>query len=711
MDKYIRYTGFVLDKLDYIFKDKVTVSGTENIPKENPIMFTSNHFTRLETLLLPYFCNRYSGKLARSLADKGLFSGKGGFTEYLERTGTLSTDNPNRDEIITGDLLTGENNWIIYPEGNMMKNKKVTFEKGKFMLHLKDKVRSLFTGSAVLAINSQLLRGELLKDADAATMAKYFITGKAISPLPTAIVPVNISYYPIRPGGNKLQLWIGKFIKNVSARMSEEMDIETNILAGANMHIHFCKPIYVNEYIARTKAVADKIPLISAERKREFIINFYRHKLTTTFMRAVYNHVAINLDHIFAMTLYFYDKDEIHIKELISRIYLNIKDLQKIEHFHMHQSVKLNVFKVLAGKEYEPLKSILDLARSEGIIMGGEEYEYLQINRAAFNNEYEFHNIRLKNVMKILINEMMLLDEVTDVIKANAAKTNADISQRIFDKLLRTDIHNFEKDYEKLKSPLSTKQEFGKPFFLKGKDNKVGIVLSHGYKASPEEIRPLAEYLNSLGYNIYGVRLHGHGTSPENLQTTSWLKWYDSYMRGVVALDQICDSVIFAGFSTGGLLSLYTAAQHPDICRGVISINAALKLQDIRVRLVKVVNFWNEISDKFRGHAIKEYIEDTPEHPETNYSRNYIKGVNELGKLMKRTKESLDEVISPTLVMQSKGDPIVKPESGKMIYSEIHSREKELIEPDLKNHVIVRGDVSEPVFKPISDFINHLMHK
>lgn len=708
VDKYIRYTGFVLGKLEDIFKDKVTVSGEENIPKEYPIMFTANHFTRAETLLLPYFCNKYTGKMARSLADKKLFSGKNAFTEYLERTGTLSTDNPNRDEIIISDLITGENNWIIYPEGNMIKNKKVTFEKGKFYLHLKDSVRSMYTGSAVLAIKSQLIRRHLEVDDDIAAREKYFLKDKKLSTRPTAIVPINISYYPIRPGENKLKHWIGKFIKNVSDRMAEEMDIETNILANANMHIHFCKPIFVDEFISKSKFIADKIPLVSKDRKDEFIINYYRHRLTTAFMRSVYQHVTINLDHIFALTLYYYDKDEIHIKEFISRIYLNIKAIQKLPNYYLHPSVKLNVFKVLAGKEYEPLNSILQLARSEGIIVGGEGYEYLQINRKAFDNEYEFHNIRLKNVMKILVNEVSLLDDVVNVVRQNAQKSNTDVSGEIFNYLLASDINNFEKDYEKYKSPRSKPHDFGKPFFLKGVNNKVGIVLSHGYKASPEEVRPLANYLNEKGYNVYCVRLHGHGTSPENIENTSWLKWYDSYMRGVVALDQVCERVIFAGFSTGGLLSLYAAAKHPDICQGVISINAALKLQDIRVRFAKVVNFWNEISDKFRGHGIKDYIEDTPENPEINYSRNYIKGVTELGKLMKRVRLHLAEVMLPAFIIQSSKDPIVKPESGRIILNEIHSRRKKLLEPELEKHVIVRGDVEKAVYEPIYSFINSL---
>jgi esterase/lipase/1-acyl-sn-glycerol-3-phosphate acyltransferase len=711
----IKSTGFVLEMLEGLFKDKITVSGTENIPLDRPVLFTANHFTRAETLFLPYICHKYTGKIARSLADGGLFKGKIG--EFLSKTGTLATDDPSRDEIIVGDLITGESNWIIYPEGNMMKNKKVTFDNGKYFLHLKDKTRSIFTGSATLALESQLLREEMLVERDRMTCWKYFITDeKKIHPLPTTIVPVNITYYPIRPGENKLKGWLRKKKKGVlHPRMDEELEIEGNILAEANMHIHFGKPICVAEYIRSSKVLSDEEHKdLPRDKRHSVIINHYRHKLTTDFMGGVYNNLHVNLDHIFALTLFHFPKEEVHINELISRVYLNIKAIQRMPQYQLHSSLKIDVFKVLAGKEFPALKSIFDLAISEGIIIGGEGNEFLRVNRSAFEDEHEFHNIRQKNIMKMLVNDISLLDDVVKVVKTYADVPQEEIAQEIFNFLFQGDLENFDRDYEKYHSELSKPKAIGRPFFLKADNNKIGVVLSHGYKAAPEEIRQLAEYLHKNGCNVYGVRLHGHGTAPINLKHTAWQKWYDSYMRGVVALEQVCDKVVFAGFSTGGLMSLYTAAQQPTKCHGVISINAAAKLQDIRVRFVKVVNFWNEMLDKFSGKTGSlDYVEDTPENPHINHSINYIKGVAELGKLISKTNEALPKVFAPCMIIQSQNDPIVKPSSGKIIYNQIHAREKIYLEPDLDKHVIVRGEknIENLVFAPILEFIRNICTK
>ncbi len=710
MHFYMKSTGLALEFLENIFGDKVTVSGAENVPKDRPVMFVANHFTRSETLFLPYIVHKHTGKVARSLADGKLFVGFMG--EFLAKTGTMATDDPSRDEIIIGDLITGENNWIIYPEGNMMKNKKVTFDRGKFFLHLKDNVRSLFTGTASMTIKAELLRQDLLKERNRLNCWKYFINDSVpISPQPVTVVPVSITYYPIRPGENKMMNWMAKRAKgNLHPRMAEELEIEGNILAEANMTVHFGNPICVNEYINSSKifmATAKKEP--DDEKRHSLIINNYRHKLTTEFMGDVYNNVSINLDHIFALTLYFFPKTEVHIRELMSRVYLNIKAIQHAPHHRMHDSVKLDVFKVLAGKQFPALKSIFDLAVKEGIIVGGEQNEFLTVNREAFENEYEFHNIRQKNIMKMLVNEMLLLDDVVRVVKTYADVPQEDISQEIFNFLYESDKLRFERDYEKYKSELSKPREFGAPFFLKG-DNKIGIVLAHGYKASPEEVRPMAEFLNKQGYSVYGVRLHGHGTAPVNLKHTAWQKWYDSYMRGVVALEQVCEKVIFAGFSTGGLVSLYTAAQHPDKCHGVVSINAAAKLHDIRVRFVKAVNFWNELVDKFTGKSGGlDFIEDQPENPHINYSINYVKGVNELGKLIARTMNSLDKVYVHSLIIQSPHDPIIKAESGEIIFNKIRARSKQLVKPEIEKHVIIRdAEAERKVFLPILDFIKSI---
>ena len=162
-------------------------------------------------------------------------------------------------------------------------------------------------------------------------------------------------------------------------------------------------------------------------------------------------------------------------------------------------------------------------------------------------------------------------------------------------------------------------------------------------------------------------------------------------------------------YQKNGKLLLRAANCQSSKIASVVSINSAIKLQDIRARFVPAINVWNELLDKFKINKGKfEYIDDTPEYPKFNYHRNYLKGVEELGKLMEKCNKDLDKITKPTLIIQSKQDPIVNPKSGKIIFDKIRSVEKSLFEPDLKSHVIINGDFKDRIFVKIADFLQKI---
>ena len=72
-------------------KLKVQVHGQENLPK-GAIIFVVNHFTRIETLLLPYHTFQLTGVPVWSLADASFFDGP--LSGVLDLIGAVSTRNP-----------------------------------------------------------------------------------------------------------------------------------------------------------------------------------------------------------------------------------------------------------------------------------------------------------------------------------------------------------------------------------------------------------------------------------------------------------------------------------------------------------------------------------------------------------------------------------------------------------------------------------------
>jgi hypothetical protein len=99
-----RSTGFAVKTLSNLSKANIAIHNPENIP-QGSIIFVINHFTRLETFLMPAQIFALTKIPVWSLADYELF--KGPFGAYLDKVGAISTKNPHRDLLIVKTLLTG----------------------------------------------------------------------------------------------------------------------------------------------------------------------------------------------------------------------------------------------------------------------------------------------------------------------------------------------------------------------------------------------------------------------------------------------------------------------------------------------------------------------------------------------------------------------------------------------------------------------------
>lgn len=718
LTKTFKYTSLAINILEKLIGSRFSVSGLENLP-DQPIMFVSNHFTRSETFFIPYLIYKHTGKQVRCLADSGLHQGLLG--KFLHNVGAISTKNPNRDQIILKDLIKGEYNWLIYPEGSMIKNKEIV-KKELFINNTPYRNGAVRTGSAVLALKSQLYRKDIIEANDLKNQDTLNDFEKSLAinhtenlrDLTTYVVPLSITYYPIRPGRNRLELFARKIMEKVSPRFIEELEIEGNLLANAEINIHFGEAINLAKYTEMTRELIYQIPIIKNETKGDFIIKYFRHRLTTDFMSQIYFNVQINLDHIFSACLRHISQNEIKIIDIKRIIYVAAAMIVKTKKYRTNESIKEeNLFKLFIDEHHKAFDSILQLAKNIGEIEQIDD-ETVKINKSFFGKEFDFHLIRTQNTLRVIFNEFSLLEIANNIVKRVCKIPTDELQKKVFDELQKIDRENYEHDYQiYFDKNFSKDKSIGLPFFVNSnmkaakKIRNTGILLCHGYKSCPQETQNLAKFFSGFGFKVYVVRLKGHGTSPANIKYVTWQDWYDSVQRGYAILRIVCSKIIVVGFSTGGLLALASASQKNKELAGVVSINAALRLNDIRTKIVPTINMWNDILDSLHIEKGKfEYVDDKPENPELNYSRNYLKGVEELGKLMQQCEEILPKITSPALIVQAAKDPIINSISGKMIFEKIASESKMLFEPDFSNHVIINGDNQEHVFASIKEFLH-----
>ncbi|MDA7818467.1 alpha/beta hydrolase [Sulfurimonas sp.] len=688
--------------------NSITISGVENLDEALPTLFVANHFTRVETFLIPYVLYKKLGFKVRSLADYSIFKGMLG--DYMSAVGTVSTKDEKRNEKILGDLITGRVNWVIYPEGAMIKNKKVVLEDNSCLVENSEGLHDIFTGSAVLALKSELEKTRYLNAQNACNVEEirefreeyFFDKEDELSYHNTNIIPMNISYSPIRTGTNRLVELAQKYIDNTTKNIDEEIEIESNLLLNSQLHVHFSKPIDVKDYLLKKKREFRKKGL---EYSEETVIQKVRIPLTNLMMSEVYKNTLITFDHIYALCLEYIGDREFTMIELKSRIYLLSRELKTLETYRLDGNINANLYKLLNDEPYDIFDNVFQLSKEQNILLHVEGDTY-KVDVKNFKNEYTFHTIRLKNILRVLLNEVQILEELHVTAKKEILKSSEVVFREVMYIIYNRDKKQFKYDYNKYYSVLDSKhKDVGKPILLYDEKNSIGCVISHGYKSAPKEIELLAQYLFEHGINVYGVRLKGHGTMPEDLRDSKFEDWYDSFDVGYSAFSGVNEKLYLCGFSTGGLLSLLKASNIEDKISGVICLNSAISLQDIRVKyIVPTINVINNFLSIFNADV--DTYESEPEHPEINYKMHYLVSVGELKKLIDLVNDRLKYITEPTLIIQADEDPTVDPNSADIIYDNIASNVKEKYMVQSDKHVITLDkNVNQDVFQKVLKFI------
>ena len=700
-DLLINTNGYVLSLLEKILNANIEVKGIENIPKNNPIMFVANHFTRIEAMLVPYTLYNLTNKKVGVIADDSLF--KSYFGNFLKNLGAMKKSEINRNEHIIGDLITSCKNWMIFPEGIMVKAKDITKIDNIFCVKIDETCQRVYTGAAVFALSSEFFREKYferkLENYDEFS-EKYFINDcSEITPNETMIVPINISYSKLRNGRNFLVDMAEKLLEDIGDNFKEEIEIEGNLILNSKIIIRILEPI-------STKKLLE--PLYSKGLLQEEILNSLRYDVTHDFMNKIYESLTISFDHIFTLILFLFPKEEIELEYFKRLIYIVFSKIKE-KNLPYDESINKDLIYLISYEKFEAFDNILKVAIKDNILQIHEIHcdRYL-INKEVLANSFTHHTIRLKNILRVILNEILAQDDIVNMVKDLLLKKEFENNIELAEILKCEEKEEFENSYEKFENNKDIKaKDIGTTNYFENINSNSCVIVVHGFSSAPKEMQNLALFLNENNFNVITPRLSGHGTVPEDLKTKTWQDWYKSVSRSITIASLQYKKVYIVGFSTGGLLALLSTKKQYKEFVSLVCINAALHLNDLRIKtLLPAISFWNDIVKVFNENKYaKEYIDNFPENPQINYNKHYVSSIEQLSLLMDKIKKNLHKIKKPILIIQGKDDPVVNPSSAHEIYEKIESRFKKLKMINSSKHVIVNEN-TDGLYDYILSFIN-----
>lgn len=709
-----------------------------------------NHFARFETFIPQYLMYQELGVYSRSVAAAQFFRGNTRMGSLLKNLGAVPNEMPGLLPFLAAEILRGRK-VVIFPEGGMVKDRQVIDDSGRFSIysrraHVRRKHHS---GAAVLATGLAIYRARLCAaeaDGDDAFIDEQvrrlrFDSREALMAAahrPTVLVPANITFYPLRADDNVMRRLADHFTGGLGPRAVEELIIESNLLLRhTDMDIRLGEALHpqaqwgwLDRQVARRMTdLADHLEdyfALKAFSDNRIISRMYNlgmrrgvNRLRDAYMRDMYRGVTINLSHLASriiLDLISDGHDGIAEDAFHRMLYLAVKRIQGERGVHLHRSLRNpDAYIDLPDGRCEGLDQFLGSAERAGLI-DRHEGRYRFLDKLRF--EPEFDQIRVQNPIAVYANEAAPLlgfeRSVDEAIVGEPRLGLRDIADLRFEdeqRSLAWDREQFSKARHATINDEQTATEDPAPFRHIVRGERCGVLLLHGFLASPAEVRPFADELVARELSVLAPRLKGHGTSPWDLRERNWSDWLDSVRRGYEMLAPFCDHVVMVGFSTGGVLALLHAATRPARLAGVAAIAAPMKFANRNMIFVPLVDGANRlIRSVSTSDGIMPFRRNESEHPHINYRHVPLQGLNELRLVVNRLREQLDQVHCPVRILQGTGDRIVDPVSARLLHDGlVNAASREMTMIDSARHGILYQDIG-PTRHELHRFIETLRH-
>jgi carboxylesterase len=229
-----------------------------------------------------------------------------------------------------------------------------------------------------------------------------------------------------------------------------------------------------------------------------------------------------------------------------------------------------------------------------------------------------------------------------------------------------------------------------------------GVLVLHGLGSSQASVAALAERLARDGLPTEVPWLRGHGTRPEDLRGVTWPDWYADAATALDRLLERCASAAVVGLSMGALVALHLAVERSERLRAVVAVAPALYQAHPLAPLVPLVAPFRRylpapttcFNDRACGARVAR-----------GYERLPTSAVLTLLAYARWLEPRLHRIQTPTLIVHSRTDRVIRPDSATRIYARLGAAEKELCWFERSGHEMFLDCEGDAVLAVVERFI------
>lgn len=230
----------------------------------------------------------------------------------------------------------------------------------------------------------------------------------------------------------------------------------------------------------------------------------------------------------------------------------------------------------------------------------------------------------------------------------------------------------------------------------------VGVLLCHGFPGAPGSLRDWAEHLAGQGYQVRLPLLPGHGTHWSDANRTGFDDWLGAVTAELQDLTIRCRSVVVAGLSMGGTLTLRLAELYPAAMAGIILINPSVMTLRRDAALLPLLRWVLPAYPGIIGSIAK------PGVVEPGYRVMPVKATYSLSRAWPVVRADLSRVVAPTLLFHSRVDPVVEPENAQVVLDGIAATDATRVVLENSRHVATMDYDAELIFRTADAFIERV---